>query len=263
MSDIHRILIPGVRIAVEDSGGGGDPLVLLHGLAGDRSLWDFVWNDLSVGKRVLRYDLRGFGESIPLNDTEFQHSIDLLGLLNALKIDRCALVGVSLGGSVALNFALNHAERVRCLTLISPGITAWDWSDDWRVRWQAIVATAQAGDIVGAREQWLAHPLFKTTLKVPQAEKKLRENISAYSGDIWLEGDREVAALPDLDRIPFLKVPTLLLSGEADLPDFRLIADLIEAAAPEVRRVDYEGAGHMLNLERPKEVTAEILSFFG
>jgi 2-succinyl-6-hydroxy-2,4-cyclohexadiene-1-carboxylate synthase len=61
----------------------------------------------------------------------------------------------------------------------------------------------------------------------------------------------------------FLRARTLLLTGAADLPDFRLIAELIAAAAPQVRRVDYEGAGHMLLLERPGPAAAAMTKFLG
>lgn len=261
MSDVIEIDVPGARLVVETAGTGETPLVLLHGLAGDRRLWDYVWDDLKVGRRAIRYDLREFGSSVSLDDRAFRHSKDLGALLDALDLEQCDLAGVSLGGSVALNFALDHPERVRRLALISPGITAWEWSDAWRARWRGIVEAAQAGDIGLVRELWFGHPLFATARGLPSAALKLRETLWAYSGAVWAEGDREDAALPDLDRLPFLSVPTLLLTGAADWEDFRIIADLIEAAAPAVRRVDYDGAGHMLNLERPNDVASEILKF--
>jgi pimeloyl-ACP methyl ester carboxylesterase len=261
MSEVREVLIPAAKLVVESAGAGEPPLLLLHGLAGDRSLWDDVWRDLKVGRRAIRYDLRGFGGSTALDERPFRHSGDLEALLDALEIGRCDLAGVSLGGSVALNFALDHPERVRKLVLISPGITAWEWSDEWRARWRAIVDVAQSGDMDGARELWLSDPLFATTRALPEAAAKLRRVTWAYSGEVWSKGDREAEALPDLDRLPFLAVPTLLLTGAADLADFRLIADLISTAAPGVRRVDIEGAGHLLNLERPAEVSARIHEF--
>jgi 3-oxoadipate enol-lactonase/2-succinyl-6-hydroxy-2,4-cyclohexadiene-1-carboxylate synthase len=256
-----EIPVPGAMLVVERTGEGEPPLVMLHGLASDRTVWDFVWDNLAAGRQAIRYDLRGFGASSARNDAPFRHSRDLEGLLDALQVGRCDLLGVSLGGSVALNFALDHPGRVRRLTLISPGITAWDWSGEWRVLWRAIVEAAQGADIARARQLWWAHPLFATARTLPVVAQKLRETLDAYSGAIWAEGDREEPALPDLDRLPFLEVPTLLLTGAADWPDFRLVADLIEAAAPDVRRIDYAGAGHMLNLERPGDVSAQVIRF--
>ncbi|CAN7599459.1 alpha/beta hydrolase [Phenylobacterium sp. LjRoot225] len=261
MSDVHEVFVPGARLRVEAAGGGEPPLLLLHGLASDRRIWDLVWDDLTAGRRVIRYDLRGFGASVASDDQPFRHSVDLARLLDALRIERCDLVGVSLGGSVALNCALDHPERVRKLVLVSPGMTAWEWSDEWRALWGAIVEAAQADGLDRARALWRAHPLFATTRDLPHAAEILQQTLRDYSGAVWSEGDREAPALPDLDRLPFLEVPTLLLTGALDLPDFRLIAELIEAAAPDVRRIDFDGAGHMLNLERPREVSTEILRF--
>jgi pimeloyl-ACP methyl ester carboxylesterase len=123
------------------------------------------------------------------------------------------------------------------------------------------MVAAQSGGIEAARNMWIMHPLFATTLQLPKAAARLHDSLSRYSGSVWIEGDQAEGALPDLDRLPLLKVPALLLSGTADLPDFRLIADFIAAAAPDVRRVDCDGAGHMLHLERPEDVIAEILQF--
>ena len=261
MSQAREVSLPGVRLLVEAAGEGEPPLLLLHGLASDRRIWDFVWDDLTAERRAIRYDLRGFGGSVALDDQPFRHSVDLERLLDTLDLERGDLVGVSLGGSVALNFALDHPERVRRLVLISPGMTAWEWSDEWRALWRAIVAAAQTGELDRAKALWWAHPLFATTRDLPHAAEKLEQTLRDYSGAVWSEADREEAALPDLDRLPFLDVPTLLLTGAADMADFRLVAELIEAAGPEVRRIDYAGAGHMLNLERPRDVSTEILRF--
>ena len=257
----HEIEVPGARLRVEITGSGEVPMVLIHGLANDSSLWDDLWPALSAGRRALRYDMRGFGRSAALEPAHFRHSRDLKNLLDALGIERCDIVAVSMGGSVALNFTLDHPSMVRRQALLSPGIVAWEWSDEWRERWRRIVEVARAGDIPGARELWWNHPLFDTTRAIPAAAAKLRETLTAYSGAVWAEDDLEEHMLPDLDRLPFLEVPTLLLTGASDLADFRLIADLIEAAAPDVRRIDYEGAGHMLNLEIPEAVAKEVLAF--
>lgn len=261
MPKIVEVAVPGATLRTEIAGTGKPPLVLLHGLAGNRGLWDGVWAGLAAHRHVVRYDLRGFGESSPSGDDGFRHSRDLASLLDALGIDRCDLAGISLGGSVALNFALEVPRRVRRLMLVSPGITGWDWSEPWRTRWRSIVALARAGKIGEAKAAWLAHPLFATTRAIPAAAAKLADAVQGYSGDIWSRGDREEPALPDLDRLPSLEVPTLLLTGTEDLPDFGAIADLIQALAPDVRRVDFAAAGHMLNLECLGQLLHQLAMF--
>ena len=256
----HQIDVRGARLTAESHGAGSD-LVLVHGIDSDRHAWDGFWIELAQSRRVTRYDLRGFGESVTLEQGAFRHSHDLQALLDALAIQRCDLLGVSMGGSICLNFALDFPDRVRRLALINPGMVAWQWSEEWRSAWRPIVDAAQAGDMARARELWWNHPIFATTRLLPAAARKLREMIERCSGRYWLGNDEE-PMLPDIDRLTSLSAPTLLLTGSEDLPDFRLIADLIEAAAPNARRKDYQGVGHLLPLERPEEFRHDTIEFF-
>lgn len=260
MIERRQIEVPGARLVAESQGAGSD-IVLVHGIDSDRHAWDWSWTVFAQRRRVTRYDLREFGESVALQRGAFRHSHDLKAALDALGIQRCDLAGVSMGGGISLNFALDFPDRVRRLALISPGMVAWEWSDEWRSAWRPIVEAAQAGDMARAREIWWNHPIFAMTRLVPAAAKKLRETIESCSGKHWL-GDDEEPRLPDVDRLTSLSVPTLLLTGSEDLPDFRLIGALIEAAAPNVRRIDYKGAGHLLHLERPQAFLADMLEFF-
>ncbi|MET0589435.1 MAG: alpha/beta hydrolase [Novosphingobium sp.] len=236
---------------------GEDPaLVLLHGLGGSRATWDRVVNALPADLPLLRYDLRGFGASIMDEDVEFHHADDLLAVLDSRGIEKATLVGLSLGGAVAINFAIDHPERVERLILVSPAMMAWEWSEEWRERWRIMTRAAREGNIAEARRLWWAHPLFATT-RASDAAAELHDSIEAFSGRVWVK-DPQRKLTPDVERIHLIKAPTLLLTGELDVPDFRLIADLLGASVPDIRRIDYAGAGHMLPLERPADVVATI-----
>lgn len=156
-----------------------------------------------------------------------------------------------------MNFALSHPERVSRLILISPAMVGWEWSDEWRTLWRGIAGAAREGDLTLARERWWRHPMF-ATVRESDAAAEFRQGIDGYHGRQWF-ADSQRDELPDLDRLHTLAPPTLLLTGERDFADLRLIADMIEGAAPDVRRIDYKAAGHMLHLERPQEVAAAIL----
>lgn len=239
---------------------GESPRALfLHGFGGDLQTWNPLWAELDEGLSMLRYDLRGFGASRERDDRAFSHADDLLALLDAFELPQADLVGVSMGGAVALNFALAHPRRVRRLVLISPAITAWEWSGEWRDLWQAIVDCARDGDMDGARELWWLHPLF-ATVRDGEAGQSLRAAIDRFPGRQWL-ADHQRPSLPDLEKLHSLAVPALLMSGGRDLGDFRLIADLLTAAVPDLRRIDFPGAGHMLHLEEPAVVARELLAF--
>ena len=112
-----------------------------------------------------------------------------------------------------------------------------------------------------ARERWLMHPMFAVA-RESEAAADLRHGIEAYHGRQWVR-DRQRDELPDIDRLHSLAMPALLLTGEHDFADLRLIADVIEGAAPGVERIDYAGAGHMLHIERPSQVAQAIISFIG
>ncbi len=240
----------------------GEPprAIFLHGFGGDLHTWDLLWPALSEKLSALRYDLRGFGASSASDDeTPFRHADDLLAIMDVLGVDACDLVGVSMGGAVALNFALDHPQRVRRLILISPGLVAWEWSSEWRTLWRAITAQARSGDMQAARQLWWQHPLFATT-RASAAAKSLRESIQRYSGRQWLR-DNELHALPDVERLHALEPRTLLLTGGRDFADFRLIADLLETSAPHLTRIDWPECGHLLQLEAPTRCAAQIVDF--
>jgi pimeloyl-ACP methyl ester carboxylesterase len=239
---------------------GASPVVLVHGFGGSLASWDRLCALLPPDRGCIRYDLRGFGASTALDDAPFHHADDLLDLLDSLGIARCDLVGVSMGGAIALNFALDRPGRLRSLALLSPGLTAWEWSAEWMARWRPIVAAARAGDIDGARALWLAHPLFAPALEGPAAAA-LRDEVSRFSGREWVR-DRQSPALPDLDRLHTLACPALLLTGGRDVAEFRLIADLIASGAPAVERRDCAGAGHLVHLEAPAWCAGHLEAFW-
>ena len=248
----------GVDFYAQQRGERPDTL-FVHGFGGDLHFWDSLWAALGGKLQGLRYDLRGFGRSLTDSDEPFSHSEDLLAILDALAIEQCDLVGLSMGGAVALNFALNHPQRVRRLVLISPGLVAWEWSDEWKALWRPIFARARDGDMDGARELWWQHPLFATTRGSDSAQI-LYDSVQRYSGAQWIR-DNERQELPDIDRLQALQVPTLLLTGGRDMQEFRLMADAIESCAPNIQRVDFPDLGHLVCLEDAPACAAQILRF--
>lgn len=240
---------------------GNDPrCVFIHGFGGDLHLWDQLLSGVDPSLSSLRYDLRGFGKTRSSDDIAFRHNNDLLALLDALDIFQCDLVGVSMGGSIALNFALDHPERVRKLVLISPSIMAWEWSDAWQQLWEPIVQYAQEGNMPAARQQFYDHPLFASA-RESQCAQELYDVIMRYSGQEWLR-DYQQLSLPDVDRLFELSAPTLLLTGGRDLNDLKVIANLLEACVENIQREDFPDQGHLIQLENPVECAKSIQRFF-
>jgi 3-oxoadipate enol-lactonase len=116
------VTIDGRRIGYDDSGGAGVPVVLLHGFPLDRTVWDEQLPALAeAGARAIRVDLRGCGESEPSEGPALMEALagDVAGVLDALQIERAALVGHSIGGYVALAFFRMYEERVAGLALVA------------------------------------------------------------------------------------------------------------------------------------------------
>ncbi|MFT3930774.1 MAG: alpha/beta fold hydrolase [Spongiibacteraceae bacterium] len=258
MQQVLAIDAAGMRVHARQT-GEQPRAVFLHGFGGDLQTWDLLWAALENALPALRYDLRGFGQTRDDSAAPFHHADDLLAILDTQHIAQCDLIGVSMGGAVALNFALDHPDRVRNLILISPGIVAWEWSEAWLALWRPITAKARAGDMAGARQLWWQHPLFAST-RESLAASELYESIQRYAGAQWIR-DYEKRSMPDVDRLYSLKPRTLLLTGQRDFEDFRLIADLVEASTANVTRIDWPDCGHLLHLEKPADCAREILSF--
>jgi pimeloyl-ACP methyl ester carboxylesterase len=255
-----EIVIPSPTVDFHADRRGSRPrAVFLHGFGDDLHSWDSVWAVLDESLAALRYDLRGFGASVCRQHVPFKHADDLLAILDALAIERCDLIGVSMGGSIALNFTLDHPGRVGNLVLISPNLVAWEWSESWLKSWQPIVDRARAGALDEARRLWWEHPLFRTT-RASAAGPALFDSIMRFSGEQWLH-DHHEPMLPDVERLHLLATRTLLLTGGRDLEDYRLIADLIEASAGDLRRIDDPERGHLLHLEDPARCAARIAAF--
>jgi pimeloyl-ACP methyl ester carboxylesterase len=113
--------VQGVRFAYDEA-GSGPAVVLCHAGIADRRMWTGPFQALAAGGRVVRFDWRGYGESGPATADHTLHA-DLLGLLDALDIDRAVLAGCSAGGAAALDTALTAPDRVAGLVLVGPGLS--------------------------------------------------------------------------------------------------------------------------------------------
>jgi len=111
--------------------GEGPAVVFVHAGICDSGMWDHQWQSLASGRRLLRYDMRGYGRS-PLPPEPYSSARDLLDVMDAAGIERAALVAVSLGGRVALEVALVEPARVSGLVVVGSGLPGHDWSPQAR-----------------------------------------------------------------------------------------------------------------------------------
>jgi pimeloyl-ACP methyl ester carboxylesterase len=265
-----RIGVNGVSLYYEVT-GHGPPLVLAHGFACGLRTWEPQIRALARSWRVVTYDVRGHGISeAPADPAAYSQPIsvaDLRALLEHLEIRRAAVGGLSMGGNIALNFALAHPEMVSGLVVADTGAGS-DETADWVTTVHALVDVLERDGLEGFADAALANPLFaRYAAHGPAAERFIRSCLMTHRARGLAHTAREVLAKrPTIyslaPRLRDLSVPTLLIVGEDDEPCVkvhRFMADTI----PGARHVLIPGVGHLSNLEAPHTFNRAITAFLG
>jgi pimeloyl-ACP methyl ester carboxylesterase len=256
---VSRLAVPGGEL-VYDTVGTGDAVVFLHGAFMDRGSWDAQLPAFAKRFRVVRYDLRPFGES---NRLENAYSVpdDLRLLLDHLQIKRAHLVGHSFGGGAALDFALLHPDRVASLTLAAAGPTGFVGPDDERKAAMAIFAAVKEGD-EAVLAAWLKHPMWAASQTRPEVLRALEASTRKSLGAFKLQFAPYVPMKPPaVERLGDVKVRTLVVVGDRDTPGNRaasaLLAKQIQGATLKI----VSGADHALPLGWSREFNDAVLAF--
>ena len=265
----------GIVTFYEDA-GDGPIVVLIHGYGGDLRLWDGQVTPLREADfRVIRYDIRGHGRSMIAPDgyTYENYSADLRDLLDRLNVERPAseslsigeahLVGLSMGGGIALQFALDHAERVLSLTLVDSVLPGYSYADDTTAHFQRFMEAVRSdGPRAAIDNVWLRHPFFDGVRRHPDQYEAVRQILLAFQAPDMRENARPEDYRSDIvDRLPEIRAPTFVIAGENDIPDFRLIADVLAENIPEARQSIVEDCWHLPPNEKPKEFNELLISF--
>ena len=249
--------VNGARLYYETT-GTGEPVIFLHGNTLDARMWDDQFLVFAQQYQAIRYDLRGFGKSSPPNAAPFAHADDLNGLLMHLGLAAAHLVGLSRGGGIALDFAVEYPARVRSLTLVDTTL----WGYKGTASWRPVAEKAREAGWSAAKDLWLADPLFAPAMEQPAVAARLKQMVDDYSGWHWIHrGQERLPDPPTSERLDQIQVPVLAVVGERDLPDFHAIANLLAGQIPNARKVVIAGAGHMVNMEAPKQFNERVLSF--
>jgi 3-oxoadipate enol-lactonase len=241
--------------------GTGDTVVFIHGLGADRRVWDAQFAVFAEHYRVLRYDVRGHGKSAVPTSERYSHADDLKALLNNFGIVRAHLIGQSMGGEIALNAALNYPECVRSLVLVDSALGGYQWSDEWNASWMPIFTAAITQGKAGILELVLKHPLLAFTMKNPAVNPLLTQIMSEYSAWHFLNADPvQHPEPPATQRLDQVRVPTLIIVGEHELPDFHAIAAKLKQILGSTCTV-LEGYGHVVPMEAPNRFNELVLEF--
>ena len=225
-------------------------------------MWDTQIEALADRYRVISYDVRGFGKSALPDGTPFRHHEDLRALLDYLDAPRAHVAGLSMGGRIALHHALLHPDATTSLVLVDSALDGFDWSDEWAASLEAIEEHARTAGPASANAMWLEHELFRNARANTASGGKLAEIVRDYSGWNWTNDSGVRGVRPPAGaRLSEVRVPTLVIVGERDLPDFQRIADLLAAGIPNAGKAVIPNAGHMSNMENATAFNALLLEF--
>lgn len=261
----------GTRLYYEMA-GQGEPLVLIHARLLHSGQWDEQFLTFAERYRVIRYDVRGFGQSrmdIFGSDVE-----DLRVLLDHFDLPQAHLLGLSMGAEIALNFALDYPDRVRSLELISPGLDGYEYSEQAMLDWQKFIHPLMRRDFATAlqvfSDTWVDGPV---TQAHPAVHDRVRELMRGYDFAHYFPGDREDELtqiikppaenmyISTADLLHEINVPVLVMTGDNDQPDVIKIGKFLENKINRAQLTTVYGAGHLINLQQPKMFNMLVLEF--
>lgn len=237
--------------------GRGEAVVFLHAFPLDGRMWQGQRSRISQRCRVIVPDLAGFGasEGVPLRPTLEAHVDDVAHLLDRLGIERATLVGLSMGGYIALAFAQRHPARLARLALADTKSTP-DTAEGKAAREQNIALAAREG--TGALVERLLPKLLSTRASTEVAAYVRSLGASQPTGSV----QSALAAMrdrPDTSPLlPTLRVPAAVIVGEADSITPVSDARAMSSALPRAELTVIPDAGHLANLEAPGAFTAAL-----
>jgi len=256
------------EVWAEDSGGpdgpggtggrGGDalPLILLHPGVADSRVWDGIMPRLAQGRRVIRYDARGYGRS-PAPTASFSLVDDLTAVLDHFDVPRAFIAASSMGGTTAIGLALTDPARVAGLALLVPGITGNP--DFLMAEFTAEVGRlAQAGDVDGLVALVKRTSAAAGTGDDSEADALIRAVIPAW----FAVHPHQVPDPPAFDRLRELAVPCVLALGEHDDPEVVRCNEEMAARIPGCRLVRLRESDHFPTLREPEAVAEIVLEAY-
>jgi pimeloyl-ACP methyl ester carboxylesterase len=243
------------RIWIEEE-GDGPAVVLVHGGLGDSRLWQPVVQSLAARFRTVRYDLRFFGRS-ESPGVEFSSVDDLVGVLDALGIEQAALVGLSVGGQIALDAVLAHPQRAWALGHVAAGVSGIPielWSEEEDAAFESAI---ERGDLDAARDLDLA-------LWAPLGADDLIRDMWLATPDARGVPDGTQARQPEPagERLEEVQVPTLVVVAAHDPPAQRELGATAARRIPGARLVEVD-SDHYLTLREPEQLGELLVEFLG
>ena len=255
-----------------DLAGAGHPLTLAHGLLLDRRSWDDQFGVFARQYTVVRYDLRGWGDSAQ-EPTEPPYSPrqDVLSLLDYLNIHKTYLLGLSGSGTIALDFTLEHPERVDALILVASGLSGYPQRMTESIQdfigqyYGALQRKDIAGGVEATVRFWTDGPWRRPEQVSAQARARITDMSTRHiqrHGDLMAHQQHMIPLEPPaVERLAEVKVPSLIVVGDLDTPEILEIADTLERVIAGAKKRVIPGTAHHPNMEKPEEFNRVVMDF--
>jgi 3-oxoadipate enol-lactonase len=260
-----KLEVAGGHLAYE-AAGEGTPVLFLHSAIADQRMWDREVPRFGAHHRAVRFDQRGYGGSSAATGP-FSVLDDIGAVLTELRVERPFVVGSSMGGAFAIDFALAHPEMVRGLFLVAPGLSGgiappFDADEQKALEYddaksQAVVQAWSSGDVPAAIER--LRELWCAALEGP-ALRLFRQMVEENTLEVFEDRSMQKATKrpPAEPRLSGIQVPTTILIGDRDNPSMAYFVRRITRALPNARLVEVPGGDHLINLSRPEAFDAAL-----
>jgi 3-oxoadipate enol-lactonase len=250
--------VEGSKLYFEECGTGPQAVVLIHDGIAHSAVWDDVWPEFCKKFHTIRYDRRGYGRT-PAATTPYTEVEDLAALLRQRRVSRAVLVGSSHGGELSIDFTLRYPNVVEQLVLVGAVVSGLPYSDHFLNRGMVNSQPFEKNDVAGGLANW-AKDKYLLAPGHDAAQKRLLALLAANPQDMT-HNDYARPTMPAISRLREIRVPTLILVGDADIPDVHAHAGAIEAGISGSKRVVISDAGHLMYLEKPAEFSHQVIGF--
>jgi 3-oxoadipate enol-lactonase len=228
--------------------------ILVHAGIADARMYRQQVETLAPARAL---DLPGFGQTPLASD-----SVDYRQFVRErLPSEPATLIGTSLGGTTALELALESPERVAALVLVGSGLDGHEWSEELRAFGEEEESALERGDLEAAVEAnvklWLADDADPEVRALVADMQRSAFELQRGYDDLRIERIDPPAST----RLGAIRVPTLVVTGDEDVRDIHEIADTLAAEIPNAERAHIAGAGHLPSLERPDDFDRVVLAF--
>jgi pimeloyl-ACP methyl ester carboxylesterase len=250
-----------------ETAGAGQPIIMIHAGVADSRQWDALFPHLAQRMRVVRYDMRGYGKSVPV-DGEFSHLGDLLALLAHLELHRpLVIMGCSMGGGLAIDVALTHPASVQALIVVDSGPSGLELDVETPAKFAEAEQAYTAGDLDRVAEletQIWFDGMNRAPSEVNQTMRALAYEMNRHALSLDAQGLGK--RLPDTqtpaaERLQELDIPVLVIVGAQDTPYMLAAADYMLQHIRSARKVIIDDAAHLPNMDQPDEFQRVVTAF--